>query len=112
MAVRGAGAWLGSRRLTAAAPATSLSSAVLGTGFSYDAGRRGAQGRVLAGVLPRIGNLRRLGSAALDLCFVAANKRFCESVGRSEADIVGRTDYDVYPRRLAENRHALALCGQ
>ena len=74
MATRGAGAWRGSRRLTAAAPATSLSSAVLGTGFSYDAGRRGAQGRVLAGVLPRIGNLRRLGSAALDLCFVAAGR--------------------------------------
>ncbi len=37
-----------------------------------------------------------------ELCFVAANKRFCQSVGRSEAEIVGRTDYDVYPRRLAE----------
>ena len=74
MAVRGAGAWLGSRRLTATAPATSLDGAVVGTGFSYDAGRRGGQGRVLAGVLPRIGNLRRLGSAALDLCFVAAGR--------------------------------------
>jgi PAS domain S-box-containing protein len=37
-----------------------------------------------------------------DLCFVAANKRFCESVNRAETDIVGRTDYDLYPRRLAE----------
>jgi PAS domain S-box-containing protein len=41
-----------------------------------------------------------------ELCFVAANKRFCESVGRTEAEIVGRTDYDVYPRRLAEKYRA------
>jgi myo-inositol-1(or 4)-monophosphatase len=74
MAVRGVGAWLGSRRLTAAGHATSLDRALVGTGFSYDAGRRGGQGRVLAGILPRVGNLRRLGAAALDLCFVAAGR--------------------------------------
>jgi myo-inositol-1(or 4)-monophosphatase len=74
MAVRGAGAWLGSRRLTAAGRASSLDTAVIGTGFAYDAGRRGGQGRVLAGVLPRVANIRRLGSAALDLCFVAAGR--------------------------------------
>jgi myo-inositol-1(or 4)-monophosphatase len=74
MAVRGAGAWLGSRPLTAAGRAAGLDTAVIGTGFSYDAGRRGAQGRVLAGVLPRVANIRRLGSAALDLCFVAAGR--------------------------------------
>jgi myo-inositol-1(or 4)-monophosphatase len=74
MAVRGAGAWLGSRPLTAAGRAASLDTAVIGTGFSYDAARRGGQGRVLAGVLPRVGNIRRLGSAALDLCFVAAGR--------------------------------------
>ena len=45
-----------------------------GTGFGYDAGLRGGQGRVLAGVLPRVGNVRRLGSAALDLCYVAAGR--------------------------------------
>jgi myo-inositol-1(or 4)-monophosphatase len=74
MAVAGGGAWLGQRRLTATGPASSLAHAVLGTGFSYDAGRRAGQGRVLAGVLPRVGNVRRLGSAALDLCFVAAGR--------------------------------------
>jgi myo-inositol-1(or 4)-monophosphatase len=74
MAVRGAGAWLGSRRLTSSGPARSLDRAVLGTGFSYDAGRRAGQGRVLAGVLPRVANLRRLGAASLDLCFVAAGR--------------------------------------
>jgi myo-inositol-1(or 4)-monophosphatase len=74
MAVRGAGSWLGSQRLTARGAATSLDQAVLGTGFSYDAGRRAGQGRVLAGVLPRVANLRRLGAASLDLCFVAAGR--------------------------------------
>jgi myo-inositol-1(or 4)-monophosphatase len=74
MAVRGAGAWLGSRRLTGTGQATSLAGAVLGTGFSYDASRRVAQGRVLVGVLPRVANLRRLGAASLDLCFVAAGR--------------------------------------
>jgi myo-inositol-1(or 4)-monophosphatase len=74
MAVRGVGAWLGSRRLTATGRAASLDTAVIGTGFSYDAGRRGAQGRVLAGVLPRVANVRRLGAASLDLCFVAAGR--------------------------------------
>ncbi len=74
MAVRGAGAWLGSRRLTGTGPASELDRALLGTGFSYDAGRRAGQGRVLAGILPRVANLRRLGAASLDLCFVAAGR--------------------------------------
>jgi myo-inositol-1(or 4)-monophosphatase len=74
MAVRGAGSWLGSRKLTATGPAPSLDRAVLGTGFSYDAALRAGQGRVLAGVLPRVANLRRLGAASLDLCFVAAGR--------------------------------------
>ena len=74
LAVRGGGAWLGSRRRTASGRATSLDRALIGTGFGYEAGRRTAQGRVLAGVLPRVANVRRLGSAALDLCFVAAGR--------------------------------------
>lgn len=48
-----------------------LSDAVVATGFSYDAVVRARQGAVLAAVLGRIGNLRRLGSAALDLCYLA-----------------------------------------
>ena len=74
MAVRGGGAWVGSHRLTAAGRASELDHALIGTGFGYEAGRRAAQGRVLAGVLPRVANVRRLGSAALDLCFVAAGR--------------------------------------
>jgi len=54
--------------------AAELATAVIATGFGYDAGVRAGQGEVLAGLLPRIGNLRRLGSAALDLCYVAAGR--------------------------------------
>jgi myo-inositol-1(or 4)-monophosphatase len=71
---RGAGAWLDGRPVGGRWIAPSLDRAVVGTGFAYDEGRRGGQGRVLAGVLPRIANLRRLGSAALDLCYVAAGR--------------------------------------
>jgi myo-inositol-1(or 4)-monophosphatase len=73
-AMRGGGAWLDGRRLPGRWRASSLDHAVVGTGFSYDQGRRAAQGLVLAGVLPRVANLRRLGSAALDLCYVAAGR--------------------------------------
>ena len=51
--------------------ATSLGASLLGTGFGYDAERRAQQGRVLAQVLPRIRDIRRLGSAAIDLCLLA-----------------------------------------
>ena len=73
-AVRGGGAWLDGRPLGGRWLAPTLDRAVIGTGFGYDAGLRGGQGRVLAGVLPRVGNVRRLGSAALDLCYVAAGR--------------------------------------
>jgi myo-inositol-1(or 4)-monophosphatase len=51
---------------------TDLARAVVGTGFAYSATRRAAQARMVAGMLPSIGDVRRAGSAALDLCAVAA----------------------------------------
>jgi myo-inositol-1(or 4)-monophosphatase len=51
---------------------TDLSKALLATGFSYVAERRRLQGQVIAGLLPRVRDIRRLGSAALDLCSAAA----------------------------------------
>jgi two-component system cell cycle sensor histidine kinase/response regulator CckA len=38
--------------------------------------------------------------------FVAANRRFCEGIGRAEADILGKTDFDFYPPSLAEKYQA------
>lgn len=48
-----------------------LSLALCGTGFGYDAERRRWQGEVLARLLPQVRDIRRFGSAALDLCRVA-----------------------------------------
>jgi myo-inositol-1(or 4)-monophosphatase len=51
--------------------AASLGTSLVGTGFGYDAGRRAHQAQVLTQVLPKIRDIRRLGSAAIDLCLLA-----------------------------------------
>jgi myo-inositol-1(or 4)-monophosphatase len=51
--------------------APSLGTSLVGTGFGYDAGRRAHQAQVLTQVLPKIRDIRRLGSAAIDLCLLA-----------------------------------------
>ncbi len=51
-----------------------LSMALLGTGFGYSAGRRATQAALLARMLPMVRDVRRIGSAALDLCMVAAGR--------------------------------------
>jgi myo-inositol-1(or 4)-monophosphatase len=49
-----------------------LARALVATGFGYAAGRRQVQGDVLRAVLPRVRDIRRGGSAAVDLCSVAS----------------------------------------
>jgi myo-inositol-1(or 4)-monophosphatase len=51
-----------------------LSTALVATGFGYDAAVREAQARAVARVLPRVRDLRRLGAAALDLAWTAAGR--------------------------------------
>jgi myo-inositol-1(or 4)-monophosphatase len=51
---------------------TELSQALVATGFSYAAAQRVRQGAVAARVLGRVRDIRRAGSAALDLCHIAA----------------------------------------
>jgi myo-inositol-1(or 4)-monophosphatase len=53
---------------------TDCSMALVGTGFGYNPDRRRAQGGVLAELLPAIRDVRRAGSAALDLCSVASGR--------------------------------------
>ena len=48
-----------------------LAERLIGTGFSYEARQREIQAAVLLRLLPRIRDIRRLGSCALDLCAVA-----------------------------------------
>jgi myo-inositol-1(or 4)-monophosphatase len=79
-AVAGRGAWLrrdGNSRTAVALRCTSgvtLDRALVGTGFGYDAGRRRVQGEVVAALLPCVRDIRRGGSAAVDLCSVAAGR--------------------------------------
>jgi myo-inositol-1(or 4)-monophosphatase len=70
---RGGGAYSGDVRLRGAR-VVPLARAVVGTGFSYDAAQRARQGAVVAALLPRLADIRRFGSASLDLCAVAAGR--------------------------------------
>jgi myo-inositol-1(or 4)-monophosphatase len=51
-----------------------LERALVATGFGYSAARRKVQGEVVAAVLPRVRDIRRGGSCAVDLCSVAAGR--------------------------------------
>ena len=51
-----------------------LGRALVGTGFSYRADQREWQAAVVSHLLPRVRDIRRVGSAALDLCWVAAGR--------------------------------------
>jgi myo-inositol-1(or 4)-monophosphatase len=76
-AVAGLGAWLhrgGSAIALRCTSGVSLSQALIGTGFGYDSGRRQVQGDIIAALLPHVRDIRRGGSAAVDLCSVAAGR--------------------------------------
>ncbi len=51
-----------------------LGQALVGTGFGYLPGRRRVQGEVVSALLPQIRDIRRGGSASVDLCLVAAGR--------------------------------------
>jgi myo-inositol-1(or 4)-monophosphatase len=70
---RGAGAWRDGEPVTPT-DCGSLERALLATGFGYRAERRARQAEVVAAVLPLIRDIRRGGSAALDLCDVACGR--------------------------------------
>ncbi|WP_084126648.1 inositol monophosphatase family protein [Demequina sp. NBRC 110054] len=70
-AAKGEGAWRDGeplRRVSAPPLATTL----VATGFQYVPELRAQQGRVVAGLLPEVRDIRRMGAAALDLCHAAA----------------------------------------
>jgi myo-inositol-1(or 4)-monophosphatase len=78
-AVSGGGAYLVSPgradpvRLTGSRP-VSLEQTLVATGFGYQVEQRRTQGAVVAALLPRVRDIRRHGSSALDLCSVAAGR--------------------------------------
>jgi myo-inositol-1(or 4)-monophosphatase len=72
-AISGFGATCDDQPIRASRPA-GLAQALVATGFSYDAAQRTRQGAATALVLGRVRDIRRSGSAALDLCHVAAGR--------------------------------------
>jgi myo-inositol-1(or 4)-monophosphatase len=72
-ALRGAGSWCNGAGLRVR-PAAELSAALVATGFGYRAERRVRQGEIVGALLPRVRDIRRAGSAALDLCAVAVGR--------------------------------------
>jgi myo-inositol-1(or 4)-monophosphatase len=72
-ATAGGGATLNGRPIHVSAR-TTLSQALVGTGFGYAADRRARQGQILAEVLPRVRDVRRAGAASVDLCSVACGR--------------------------------------
>jgi myo-inositol-1(or 4)-monophosphatase len=72
-ATLGGGAWLGGTRLRVNT-GVRLDRALVGTGFGYAVERRRHAAKVAAQVLPRVRDIRRIGSAALDLAAVATGR--------------------------------------
>jgi len=58
----------------ACSPRPDLRTALVATGFSYDADERSRQAEVLGRVLPRVRDVRRAGAAALDLVWAACGR--------------------------------------
>lgn len=76
-AAQGGGAQVlraGSRRALSCSTVTELPMSLVGTGFGYAAGRRAEQAALLARMLPVVRDVRRIGSASLDLCLVAEGR--------------------------------------
>lgn len=68
-AVRGEGAFHNGEKIRSTS-SVSLDRALLGTGFAYDVADRTEQIAMVASLLPRVRDIRRMGSAAVDLCHV------------------------------------------
>jgi myo-inositol-1(or 4)-monophosphatase len=82
--------------------AETLGVAMVATGFGYDAETRARQADVLRRVLPRVRDIRRVGAAALDLCWCACG-RFDAFYER------GLNPWDVAAGGLIASRAGLAV---
>ena len=72
-AARGEGAHLNDKEIHVS-DRRELSKALIGTGFAYDSRARAAQAEIVSRVLPRARDIRRAGSAALDLASLACGR--------------------------------------
>ena len=102
-ATLGGGAFLNGRPLAWIDPPL-LPQALVATGFGYVAERRARQAEVLRTLLPRVRDVRRPGSASLDLCSVAA--------GRNDAYYEqGTKPWDTAAGGLVASETGVVLCG-
>ncbi|MCU1417517.1 MAG: inositol monophosphatase [Schumannella sp.] len=69
----GEGATLDGKPIHVAAPVP-LGEALVGTGFAYASEMRGIQGAIVTRLLPGVRDIRRQGTASLDLSFVASGR--------------------------------------
>jgi myo-inositol-1(or 4)-monophosphatase len=72
-AVRGGGSFLNGDRISVS-DETELSRSLVGTGFAYNVDIRTSQAEVVRRLLPLVRDIRRPGSAALDLCSLACGR--------------------------------------
>ncbi len=106
-AVVGGGAWRyeGPERVVLAAPAVSrLDQMLVATGFNYVPEIRAKQAAAVARLLPQVRDIRRIGSAALDLCALAE--------GQYDAYVEeGLKDWDLAAGGLIASESGLILSG-
>ncbi len=106
-AVLGAGSWRynGGERIALRAPAVErLDHALVATGFNYVPEIRTKQAGAMARLLPHIRDIRRIGSAALDLCALAE--------GQYDAYVEeGLHDWDLAAGGLIATESGLLLSG-
>ena len=106
-AIRGAGCWryAGSDRITLTAPPVArVDHALVATGFNYVPEVRTKQAAAVARFLPHIRDIRRTGSAALDLCGMAE--------GQFDAYVEeGLKEWDLAAGGLIASESGLLLSG-
>lgn len=77
LGIAGSGSWTieqGVRRPLRVSEIPDLADAVVSTGFGYVRARREQQAGIVAALLPQVRDIRRVGAAAVDLCWVARGR--------------------------------------
>ena len=72
-AAKDQGSFLGEQRLSVAEPVP-IENALWLTGFAYSEKYRKTQGELLSAVIPQVRDIRRMGTASLDLAMIAAGR--------------------------------------
>ena len=123
-AIRGQGAWLNGEPIRVSG-VRELGMSLTGTGFGYDPAYRLQQGKVFAHIIGRVRDIRRGGSAALELCGVACGRleAFYEQginkwdatagivIIREAGGLADRVEPPEVPTRADGNGHVVVAAG-